>query len=123
MAIAAGSCEMWLGWMRLPLGPPGRVRIVEDLPILFDEGGVLWWNILFGEDCRDRTLRLAGAAIDAFVGVDVELVLPFVDAIHRTHIHAGAVLHPNAGLDNYISHPAKSSSTQNKASLAKVYEG
>src|SRR4030095_14649233 len=51
-------------------------------------------------DGPDGTRRHAGAAVDAFLGMDVEhrrlrelgLVLAWMDAIHRTDVHAGGVL-------------------------------
>jgi hypothetical protein len=36
--------------------------------------------------------------------MDVELVLALVNAVHRTDIHAGSVLHPDASLDDHIGH-------------------
>jgi hypothetical protein len=38
--------------------------------------------------------------------MDIQLVLSFVDAVHRTHIHAGAVFHPDARLDDHVRHAA-----------------
>ena len=82
---------------------------VEDFFILLDVGRHVRRDILFGEDGRDRALRLACAAVDAFVGVDVELVLTLVDAVHWTDIDAGPVLDPDAGLDDHVSHCRASS--------------
>src|SRR5204863_385064 len=58
---------------------------------------------------RDRpdsteTLRLAGAAIDAFVRVDIQLILTLVDAVHGADIHARPILHIDAGLCDDVRH-------------------
>ena len=56
------------------------------------------------EDRLPGALRLAGAAVDALVGVDIELVLSLVDAIHGADVHARLVLHGNAGFSNDVGH-------------------
>jgi hypothetical protein len=61
----------------------------------------------------DRAGRHAGAAINALVGVDVELLLglevrlvfPRVDAVHRAHVDARRILRSNARFRNDVSHP------------------
>src|SRR5262249_8050188 len=93
----------------LALGSPGWAIAVEDLAILLDEGGHIRRDVFLGENGRHRTLRLAGSAIDALVGMDVELILTLVDAIHGTHVHTGAVLDSNACLDNHVRHCGNSS--------------
>src|SRR5688572_21603664 len=108
---------------RSTLRPAGWSVAVEDLLVLLDEGDLVRRDVLFGEDRGHRALRLASAAVDALVGMDVELVLALVDAVHRTHIHAGAVLHPDAGFGDHIGHCC-CSSTKTHVSLvlfAKVY--
>jgi hypothetical protein len=61
------------------------------------------------EDGRDRTLGLAGAAVDALVRVDVILVLAFIDAVHRTHLDAACVLGADARFSDHIWHIRKPS--------------
>src|SRR5581483_6615736 len=67
----------------------------------------------FLENRLHRADRLAGAAVDAFFGIDVELFLFFeflglvfsrMDAIDRAHIDAGGVLGVYARLGNDIGH-------------------
>jgi hypothetical protein len=36
--------------------------------------------------------------------MDVELVLAFINAVHRTDVHAGSILDSDAGFDNHIGH-------------------
>src|SRR2546422_10944312 len=64
----------------------------------------LRWSVFLREDRRDRALRLAGPAVDALVRVNVQLVLPLVDAVHRTHVYAGAVLQADAGFRDDVRH-------------------
>src|SRR5436190_22763725 len=69
-------------------------------------------HFVHGEDRLDRAGRHAGTAVDALVGMDVELfdggelglVLPRVDAVDGTHVHAGAVLGADALFGDHVSH-------------------
>jgi hypothetical protein len=97
---------------------------VEDFLVLLDIGSVVRGYVFLREDRCYGTLWLAGTAINALVGVNIELVLALIDAIHGTDIHAGAVLNSNTRLDDHISHPATPSSRADlTATQAKVYEG
>ena len=49
-------------------------------------------------DRLDRAHRLAGAAVDALLGVDVALALALVDAVDRAHVDARLVVDVDAGL-------------------------
>jgi hypothetical protein len=66
----------------------------------------LFGDVVFGEDGDYRANRLAGGAVDAFVRVnEILIVLVFgVNAVHRTDIHAGAVLQVNTRLGYDIGH-------------------
>lgn len=90
------------GW--LPVGTSRWRLALEyfavDLDVLLQVGR----HILFRKDRRYRTLRLACAAIDALVGMNVKLIRPFVDAIHRTNVHASAVLGVLAGFCYDVRH-------------------
>jgi hypothetical protein len=61
-------------------------------------------DVILGEDGRHRAHRLAGRAVHALVGLDVEHPPALVDAIYRTLVHAGPVLHVDAGLCYDVSH-------------------
>src|SRR3972149_1449521 len=82
-------------------------------------GGVLRSEVLplirelfLGEDGGYRTHRFTGSAVDAGLGIDVELhggletclFLGGVDAIHRAYFHTGSVLRPDARLSDEVSH-------------------
>src|SRR5699024_9739248 len=62
-------------------------------------------HIVFEEDRLDGADGFAGAAVDAFVGVDVERALTLVDAVDRAFFDAGAVLHIHTRLGAELGHP------------------
>jgi len=72
----------------------GEHRVVERDVVLEDVG-----NSRLLENCLPRAFGLAGAAIDAFIGIDIELVGEFflvgadvfINAIDRTHANASGV--------------------------------
>src|SRR5215218_5718814 len=78
------------------LGEEGRVGGGEVLPL----GG----HVVLVEDGLDRADGLAGAAVHALVGVDVEHAVALVDAVDRTLLDARLVLHVNAGLGDDVGH-------------------
>ena len=80
----------------LPCVGEGVVDLHERLPLL--RQGVL------GEDRLDRAFRLAGAAVDALLGVDDEDPLVLVDAVDGTDVHARAVFDVDAGLSDDVRH-------------------
>src|SRR5699024_10549208 len=47
---------------------------------------------------------LAGAAVHALVGLDVEHPLALVDAVHRALVDAGTILHVDAGQGDDVGH-------------------
>src|SRR5574341_1288257 len=78
------------------LGEEGRVRLGERLPL----GG----DVVLVEDRLDGADRLAGAAVDALVRVDVEHPLALVDAVDRAFLNARLVLHVDAWLGDHVRH-------------------
>ena len=68
------------------------------------------------EDGVHRAGWLAGAAVNTFVRID-EILLVFlagVNAIHGADIHAGCILHTNAGLTDYVGHMPTDPSLQER---------
>src|SRR4029079_598423 len=78
-------------------------------------------------DRLDRADRLAGAAVDALLGVDVALADPFVDAVDRALVDARLVVDVDAGAGDDVRHvvapsqpcelPASRRRTLNRCSL------
>ena len=57
----------------------------------------LFGNVVFVVDGLDGADGLAGAAVHALVGVDVQGAVTFVDAVHGAFFNAGAVFDIHAG--------------------------
>src|SRR5581483_9096072 len=76
----------------------GSIHLDEVLPLV--RHGV------FGEDSAHRADRLAGAAVDALIRIDVVLGIAVgrMDAIHRADLDARSVFHPNTWFSDHISH-------------------
>src|SRR5580658_6277949 len=72
----------------------------------------LFRQIVEREDGRDRTHGHAGAAVDAFHGIDIQHlfgpvlvgVLLGMNAVHRTRINTGGVFGSDTGFGNYVGH-------------------
>src|SRR5881409_2300905 len=103
----------------LALRLAGRARALEHVPILGDIGLPLRRRVFLRENRGDGALRLAGAAIDAFVRVDIQLILALVDAVHGADVHARPILHIDAGLCDDVRH----SSSRYCASLGPPNSG
>src|SRR5829696_2767816 len=65
-------------------------------------------DFVLGVDGLDRTLGLAGAAIDALFGVDHEVVAGVVDAVYRADLDATLVLGADTRLRDHIGQSASS---------------
>src|SRR5574341_1065668 len=78
--------------------------LLEVVVVLGDEALPLLRHVGFLEDGRHRTFGLAGAAVDAFLGLDIELVGPLIDAVHGAGIDAGAVDGADAGFGDDVGH-------------------
>ena len=74
------------------------------LPVQFQPLFKIWLSI--GLDRLDRALRLANAAVDAFVRVNDEHVLAFIEAIDGTDLYAVGVFSLNALIVDDVSHAA-----------------
>jgi hypothetical protein len=98
--------DRYLNRVQLVDAGPRSVLVLE--PERVDLGVFLLTvrHIVLGEDGRDRADRLAGAAVDALIGVDVELavyVFVVVDAVDGTDLDAGLVDGADTGIRNDVS--------------------
>src|SRR5204862_4746683 len=75
-------------------------------PLSVDRGELLPFagDVGLVEDRGHGAHRLARAAVDAFVRLDVEHPRAFVDAVDRTLVDAGAVFHVDARLADRVRH-------------------
>src|SRR5436190_6227292 len=72
-------------------------RLVEEAGVVLGVDTPLLWQVVLVEDRFDRAHRLAGAAVDALIRVDVQYAFALVNTVNGALIHAGAVLDVNAG--------------------------
>jgi len=84
----------------------GSPRPSEELDIGLVVVGPFLGKVILVVDCLDRADRLAGAAVDALVRMDIEGAVALVDAVDRALVNAGAVLHIDAGQRDHIGHRA-----------------
>jgi hypothetical protein len=71
----------------------------------------LFRDVFVAKDSFDRTGRLTGAAINAFVRIDIEMlddveirfVLARVNAIHRANVNTRRILGADTRLGDYIN--------------------
>src|ERR1051325_1284366 len=90
------------------------------LRVDFDEVLPLFRRLVERENRLHRTRRNAGAAVDALVRMDEQLVrtfelglvLPRMDAVDRADIDTGGVLRADAGFGNDIRHSQRASITR-----------
>ena len=95
-----------------------QTLVAEIVTILRDIRRPLVRRLVQREDRLDRAGRHAGAAVDALVGMNIKhlgrfkrrFVLPRMNAVHRTDVHARGILGPDAWLANDIRHWTNSTS-------------
>src|SRR5512146_1810855 len=112
-ALAAGSASRLRGVHHLARGASIRVPQGVHLRV----AGPLTRELVLREDRVDRALGLAGAAVDALVGVDVELAIDalfVVDAVDGADRDAGEVQDVDAGLRDHVGHDACGSSASQR---------
>ncbi|MEY4337582.1 MAG: hypothetical protein RL680_477, partial [Actinomycetota bacterium] len=52
----------------------------------------------------NRTHGLTRTAVNAFIGLDIEHAVAFIDAVHRTFSDAGFIFHIDTWFGDHISH-------------------
>src|SRR5206468_5649563 len=85
-------------------GAAGRAQLLEPGGVGGGELLPLRRHVVLVEDRLDRADRLAGAAVDALVRVDVEHPVALVDAVDRAFLDAGLVLDVDARLGDDVGH-------------------
>lgn len=95
-----------------PLGGDGSGFLLEKICVDLDVLGPFGGQVILGEDRLDGTLIDTESAVDACVGVDVELcalrklltLLCWVNAVNGTNFNARGVLGTDAGFSNDVRH-------------------
>src|SRR5437899_10930232 len=80
------------------------LRQARELAVFLGEALPLVWHGALVENGIHGALRLAGAALDAFVRVDVVHLLRFVDARDGAHVHTTGVLGADTVFDDHVGH-------------------
>src|SRR5262245_55639012 len=88
----------------------GRELVI--VGILFDMVAPFVWCAIGLKDRGDRALRFAYTAVDAGIGIDVELYSVIeirllgcgVNAVNRADFHTGGILYADARLGDNVSH-------------------
>src|SRR3990170_2238001 len=99
------------GRLELVNACPQRVGVLKPLGVQLRVLFPLVGHVVLGEDRGHRAHRLAGAAVDALVGVDVELAVGAlfeVDAVHGAHLDARLVDDIDAGLRDNVGYDLSS---------------
>src|SRR5690606_32826991 len=85
-------------------GATGAAEVVEELDVGLVVVGPLLRRVVLVVDGLDGAHRLAGTAVHALVGVDVEHPLTLIDAVDRTLVDARLVLEVNTRLGDHVGH-------------------
>jgi len=83
---------------------PRKNLFLRIIGIDLDEAFPLLGDFVFHEDRIDRAFRLAQAAVDTLVRVDIKHIPRFMDAVYGADGNAGFIFHPNAGFGDHIRH-------------------
>src|SRR5262249_31751504 len=89
-------------------GATGRAEIFEELVVGRGIVLPLLRHVVLVEDRLHRADRLAGTAVNALIGVDVEHPVALVYAVDRALLNARLVEQVDAWLGNYIGHGSSS---------------
>jgi hypothetical protein len=101
------------------LGNRGALRCLFGVQL--DEALLIFRNVVLVEDGFNRAFRHASFAVDAFIGMNVQNLLVFVEAFDGANNNAVSVLAPKArGADN-VGHGSNSPADQTaKAIIATL---
>src|SRR4051812_39616159 len=96
---------------RTPRRTEATDGVVEELRVDRRELLPLTGHVVLVEDRGHGAGRLAGTAVDALIGLDVQHPRTLVDAVDGTFVHAGAVFDVDAGLCDRVGHAINPFST------------
>src|SRR5690606_38831312 len=85
-------------------GAAGGSDLFEEFDVGLVVVGPLLGQVVFVVDRLDGADRLAGTAVDALVGVDVEHPVTLVDAVDGALVDTGAILQIDAGQGDDVGH-------------------
>ena len=82
----------------------GGTQVVEEVCVGADVFAPLFGDVVFVVYCFYGADGLAGAAVHALIGVDVQGAFAFVDAVDGAFFNACAVFDIHAGKRDYVGH-------------------
>ena len=82
----------------------GGTQVIEEVCVGADVFAPLFGDVVFVVDCFYGADGLAGAAVHALIGVDVQGAFTFVDAVDGAFFNACAVFDIHAGKRDYVGH-------------------
>ena len=85
-------------------GAAGRADVLEPLDVRLVVVLPLVGQVVLVVDRLDGAHRLAGTAVDALVGVDVQHPVTLVDAVDRAFVDAGAVFDIHTRKSDHVRH-------------------
>ena len=85
-------------------GATGGAQIIEEVSIGANVFAPLLGNVVFIVDSFNRADRFAGAAVNAFIGVNVQGAVALVDAVNGAFFNACAVLDVYTGQSDDVGH-------------------
>jgi hypothetical protein len=98
--------------------------LLEVLLVLLDVARPLARDVRIRKNRLDGALRLTRTTIDAFVRVDVKLILGLINAIDRANLDATRVFRLDAWFGNDVGHiprcPLESGSAQEAVDLGRT---
>src|SRR4051812_45872592 len=108
---------------RAERGVPAGQDLGEERPVVGDERLPLLGHPAVLADRLHRAHRLAGAAVDALLGVDVALAVPLVDAVDGALVHAGLVVDVDAGAGDHVGHGCSPQTLAGTGALSVEWPG
>ena len=94
--MVAGLLELWGRFL--------AAALLEVVCVLLSVGGPLARHVGVWEDCLNWTLGFTRSTVDAFVRMDIKLILTLVDAVDRTDFNATRVLSLDAWFGDDVGH-------------------
>jgi hypothetical protein len=89
-------------------------QLGSHLGIKLDEGHLIFGDVVLMENRFHRTFRNACFAVNAFIRVDIEHLLAFVEALHWANHDAVGVLARKTRLTNNVGHTTRLPKTKNR---------
>src|SRR5690625_2405812 len=95
--------RLWSQWV----GATWRSEIIKELDICLVVAFPFLWQVIFVVDGFNWTHWFTCSAIDAFIRVDVQHSIAFVDAVNGAFVDAASIFHIHARQGDDVRHVKK----------------